>query len=200
MNVVGRVVLNSPARVAAQRRVVIPTMQRLGGSLEGCRVLEIGCGRGVGTELLLEMLGAAAVDAIDVDPVMVRLATRRLGSRANVRVGDMVHTGGEDASYDAVVDMGAIHLEPRWREALSETRRVLRPTGRFYFEEIVHPTRQVLSVVATGKRLERAFTQEALLGGLHTVGLDRIDYEDDIPSARTGMVGDVIGVARASHA
>jgi SAM-dependent methyltransferase len=118
MNRLGRTVLNSPARAAAQRRFVVPALGRLGGDLDGCRVLEIGCGGGFGAGLLLELLRAGDVDAIDIDPVMVRLARRRLGDRVDVRVGDIVEISAPPESYDAVVDMGAIHLEPRWRDAV----------------------------------------------------------------------------------
>jgi trans-aconitate methyltransferase len=41
-------------------------------------VLEIGCGRGVGTEIILERFGARRVFAFDFDPTMVKRARRRL--------------------------------------------------------------------------------------------------------------------------
>jgi len=196
MNRLGRAALNSPARAAAQRRWVVPTMGRLGGRLEGCRVLEVGCGRGFGAALLLDLLGADAVDAIDIDPLMVHLARRRVGGRVGVQVGDLVATGAAPGSYDAVVDMGAIHLEPRWREALRETARLLRPAGRFYFEEIVRPSRQALSAVATGRPLRSDFARPTLLAELDALGFVIVGLEEAWPKALTGMVGDVIGVAR----
>jgi len=196
MNRLGRAVLNSPARAAAQRRYVVPALGRLGGDLDGCRVLEIGCGRGFGSTLILDLLGAASVEALDIDPAMVRLASRRLGERGRVRVGDMVDTGAASNAYDAVVDMGAIHLEPRWREAIGEIGRVLRPGGRFYFEEIVQPRRQAFSALATGRRLPIDFARQSLLGQLEAVGFVQVGLKDVGPMALTGVVGDVIGVAR----
>ena len=200
MNRLGRAVLNSPARAAAQRRFVVPTMRRIGGGVDGGTALEVGCGRGAGSEVIMAELGAGLVDAIDIDPVMVRLATRRvadsgLSDRIGVAVGDMAQSDALDASYDAVIDMGAIHLELRWRDALSEVCRVLRPGGRFYFEEIVRPGRQAFSSVATGARLPRDFARDSLLAELDLLGFVLVGTEDVGWRSVTGLVGDVIGVA-----
>jgi SAM-dependent methyltransferase len=51
----------------------------------GTRTLEIGCGSGYGSQLVLERFGAATVDAVDLDPAMIRRAGRRLA-----RYGDRV--------------------------------------------------------------------------------------------------------------
>jgi len=42
----------------------------------------------------------------------------------------------EDASFDAVFDFGIIHHVPEWPAAVAEVCRVLRPGGRFFFEEV----------------------------------------------------------------
>ncbi len=200
MNRLGRAVLNSPPRAVAQRRWVVPALRRQGAALEGMKVLEIGCGRGAGSTLIIDHLGAESVDAIDIDPVMVRLAARRVvqagrSDRIRVAVGDMVRAEVPDASYDAVVDMGAIHLEPLWRDALAEIRRVLRPGGRFCFEEIVRPRRQALSSLATGARVPRDFACESLLAELDLLGFGLLGLEDAGWRSLTGLVGDLTGVA-----
>lgn len=140
LNRVEKALMNNPLRAALQRWYEGPLLERLGGRVEGQRVLEIGCGRGVGTEIILERFGAAEVWAFDLDPDMVERARRRLsrfpGQRLRVTVGDAAAIEAGDASFDAVFDFGIIHHVPDWRRAVSEVRRVLRPGGRFFFEEV----------------------------------------------------------------
>ena len=135
-----KVMMNNPVRSAVQRWFETPRMLELGGPLPGGRVLEVGCGRGVGAEILLERLGAERVDAFDLDPDMVRRARQRLarfGDRVRLWTGDVTTIDAPDDTYDAVFDFAIIHHVPRWRDALAEIHRVLRPGGRFYAEEVL---------------------------------------------------------------
>jgi ubiquinone/menaquinone biosynthesis C-methylase UbiE len=195
MNPFGRLILNSPARAYAQRHYVVPTLERLGAGLAGCRVLEVGCGRGVGTQLVLEQLGAQSVDAIDIDPVMVRLAHERLDGRARVTVGTMTALAAPDATYDAVVDFGGIHLVEEWRLAVDEIARVLRPGGQYLFEQIVGPTHRRLLPLATGRRISGGFARDAYLERLGRAGLDVSGLVSPRAWTLTGTVGDLIGIA-----
>jgi len=113
-------------------------LEELGGTLEEKRVMEIGCGRGVGIEILLARFGARQVVAFDADPAMVALARRRItGNRADLAVADAAAVPAGDGAFDAVVDFGIIHHVPNWRQALKEIARVLEPGGTFYFEDLL---------------------------------------------------------------
>ena len=140
LNSVEKALMNNPVREIVQRRVEAPLLARLGGRVEGGRALEVGCGRGVGTEIVLDVFGVAHVDAVDLDPDMVALARRRLGRRPrdrwDVTVGDVTAVDAPDDHYDAVFDFGIVHHVPVWTDALAEIRRVLKPGGRFFFEEV----------------------------------------------------------------
>ena len=145
LNRVEKALMNNPVRALVQRRYEAELMERLGERVEGQRVLEIGCGRGVGTEIIFERFGAREVDAFDLDPDMIAQAQRRLSAYSSDRlrlfVGDAAAINAEDASYDAVFDFGIVHHVPDWQQAISEISRVVRPGGRFFFEEV---TRQAL--------------------------------------------------------
>ncbi len=138
LNSIETALMNNPIRAAIQRRFEARRLLALGGRLRGGRALEVGCGRGVGVSLILDRFGAGEVDAFDLDPRMVERARGRLRGR-NVRlwVGDVSAIAAPEAHYDAVFDFGIVHHVPDWRAALREIRRVLRPGGRLYAEEVL---------------------------------------------------------------
>ena len=131
--------MNNPARALVQRRVEARWLLEAGGPARGA-ALEVGCGRGVGVEIALEDFGATRVDAFDLDPRMVALATERLarfGARVKLWTGDAERIAAPDAAYDAVFDFGILHHVPDWRAAVREIARVMRPGARLYCEEIL---------------------------------------------------------------
>ena len=140
LNRIEYALMNNPVRAAIQRRFEANRLLDMGGRMHGGSALEIGCGRGVGAEIILDAFGADTVDGFDLDPRMVALARERLrprGSRARFWVGDATAVPAPDDAYDAVFDFGIVHHVPRWRLALAEVRRVLKPGGRFYAEEML---------------------------------------------------------------
>jgi len=135
------VMMNNPVRLVTQRYLETPLLRAMTGRLEGMKVLEVGCGRGAGTRIILDSLGAARVDAFDLDPAQIERARRfilgRHGDRTRLYVGSADAIAAQDGSYDAVVDYGIIHLVPDWPRALGEIARVLRPGWLFLFEEVL---------------------------------------------------------------
>ena len=139
--------VNNPVRAASQRWLESPALIGPVGSLAGKRVLEVGCGRGVGVEILLA-LGAAQVTGFDLDPRMIALAEKRVatyGDRARVFVGNVEAINAPNESFEVVVEYGILHHIPNWPGALREIARVLRspdrasgkPGGVFYFEDLL---------------------------------------------------------------
>lgn len=153
---------------------------RLGGRVPGGRVAEIGCGQGYGTKLILDQFGAASVDAVDLDPAAIARARRRLrryGHRVRLAVGSATDLRSalraEDGGYDAVFDFAILHHLEEWRAGLAEVARVLRPGGRFFFDEVTaaalaRPVYRVLFEHPTEDR----FTAGDLLAELPRHGLE----------------------------
>jgi ubiquinone/menaquinone biosynthesis C-methylase UbiE len=213
LNHVERALVNSPLRAALQRWYEAPLLERLGGRVTGGRVLEIGCGRGVGTELLFRRFGARSVVAFDLDPRMVAEARRRLAGyppdRLGLLVADATAIPVDDAAFDAVFDFAILHHVPDWRAAVREVRRVLRPGGRFFFQETTaqaldrwacrtflhHPREDRFSARGFVAELERqgisvaGRVREPLFGDF-VLGVGRLvglDHPRDVAAAATGQ-------------
>jgi ubiquinone/menaquinone biosynthesis C-methylase UbiE len=98
----------------------------------GARVLEIGCGNGATTRLIMEHLNPARLVGIDPSPVFIDMARAAFADepRASFAVGEAATTGQPDACFDlAIAHTVYSHLvDPE--AALAEARRVLRPDGQ----------------------------------------------------------------------
>jgi SAM-dependent methyltransferase len=104
--------MNNPVRAGLQRHVEARRLLRMGGPMHGGRALEIGCGRGVGTELILDMFGAERVDAFDLDPRMVALARQRPGAWWATSVTLMVRGEGRTADLAGRVREAVWTVDP----------------------------------------------------------------------------------------
>ena len=206
LNRFGTLHIISPARTLPLRFYVAPLLERLGGTLEGGRVLEVGCGQGFGAEIIKKRFGAATVNGIDLDAHIVARAQRRLTRRnaegIDVSEGDATHLAFEDQSFDAVFDFGAIHLIPEWERAVSEVVRVLKPGGRFYFEEMSLPSARFLLNLTTEKGPDprrNGFNRASFLKALEDHGLAVDAVRTKFPTFLywlTTGVADLIGVAK----
>ncbi len=186
LNRIEYALMNNPVRAAIQRHLEARRLLQMGGPLRGGYALEIGCGRGVGGQIILERFEAATVDAFDLDPRMVRLARKRLEpfeSRVRLWVGDATAIPAPDSTYDAVFDFGIIHHIPRWRSAIAEIHRVLKPNGRFYAEEVLKPfvDHPISRRLFEHPRTDR-FDREEFCKGLTEEGLDLIATKEVMQS------------------
>ncbi len=107
------------------------------GSIDGLRVLDLGCGAGEMT-LFLAARGAH-VTALDISPGMLELARNRIDSalpEADVEfvAAPAEDTGLEGGSVDLVVGKWILH-HIDVEAAAHEIKRVLRPGGRGVFIE-----------------------------------------------------------------
>lgn len=134
-----RLWVNSPLRFFIQQRET-RFFKRLRNLEPGARCLEIGCGHGAGARIILKTFQPSRLDGLDVDPVMVRLASRRQPQwtidRLQFLVGDAQRLPYADGSMEAVFNYGIIHHLEDWEQGIREIVRVLKRGGGFYFEEI----------------------------------------------------------------
>ncbi len=139
LNFVEKAMMNNPVRALVQKKFEAGRLLAMGGRMGGGLALEVGCGRGIGAEIILKHFNADKIDAFDLDSRMVKLARKKLeafGEKVNVWEGDVTKIPSADNQYDAVFDFGIIHHVPDWRRAVAEIHRVLKPNGTFYCEEV----------------------------------------------------------------
>src|SRR5262245_24455229 len=98
----------------------------------GARVLEIGCGNGATTELIMEYVSPTELVGIDPSFVFIDMAREAFADepRVSFALGDAGATGQADSSFGlGIAHTVYSHLaDPEG--ALAEARRVLRPGGQ----------------------------------------------------------------------
>ncbi|MER7761615.1 methyltransferase domain-containing protein [Streptomyces sp. NPDC097619] len=155
------------------------------GPQEGRRVLEVGCGLGMGSALTLEERSPAAVTAMDVHPQQLeraRSAHAGLLSRSPERLvfarGAAERMPFPDAAFDTVISVEAAQHFPDLDAFAAETARVLAPGGRVAVATFFTPDdapahaaelARLLHTFETG--LDRARPVGALTAALTAAGL-----------------------------
>lgn len=104
-----------------------------GGLPRGARVLEVGCGRGAGLNLLAKAHPRLRFVGLDIAPAQIECAKSIKDAPGNVEwvVGSALELPFGDASFDAVINIESSHCYPDFAKFVSEVERVLKPGGAF---------------------------------------------------------------------
>jgi len=139
LNWAERWVVNNPLRVF-QQKIEIKWLRSMIPLEPGSDILEIGCGRGAGANLIFKNFQPSRLHILDLDLKMIQKAGSHLCSASkdvvDMFVGDAVDLPFKTGSLDAVFGFGVLHHVPDWRRGLSEIARVLKPAGIYYIEEL----------------------------------------------------------------
>jgi ubiquinone/menaquinone biosynthesis C-methylase UbiE len=96
----------------------------------GAQWLDVGCGTGAFTELVLGSCSPAKVMGIDPFPEQVEYARSLPGARlAEFKVADSLNLPFPDRSFDVVASALVINFVPDRLRGLTEMRRVAKPGG-----------------------------------------------------------------------
>jgi len=118
-------------------------LRNMGSHKEYPVCLEIGCGAGIGAQVIAEQFGAQKVVATDIDPEQIKIASKNLmpelRDRIEFKVEDAMALNEPDETFDAIFSFGVLHHMEDWRKAVNEISRVLKHGGEFFFEEPFRP-------------------------------------------------------------
>jgi len=135
MNKIDILLINTPFRKWLLDRATKKYYFEYFHELKEKTVLEIGCGSGGGTELILEYFSPQQIIATDLDPRLISLAKRNVkNKKVTFEKADATKLTYENEGFDAVFDYGVIHHIPlpEWKKCLNETYRVLKPGGKLF--------------------------------------------------------------------
>jgi len=98
------------------------------GVVGGMSVLDVGCGPGALTGVLVERLGAGSVSAVDPSPPFVEACSARHPG-VDVRLGRAEEIPFDDDTFDSALAQLVLHFVTDPTQAAAELRRVVRPGG-----------------------------------------------------------------------
>jgi len=164
-------------------RVLALLPERLG------RVLDVGCGPGVMTEVVLERGGV--FHGVDLSPEMIKEGREKFGHLPNVSfaVGNIEAIDAADNSYDQLICMAVTEYLQTTDRALAEIARVLKPGG---IAIITTPKRWTVSRVTVAATAPVRLLAK-LLGAATADHLPRLRLQPrelDQAARRAGLVPD----------
>lgn len=184
-------------------------------ALEGCTVLDLGCGSGRDCYLLSALVGETGrVIGVDMTEAQIAVAERHrdyhaeafgfAASNVEFRHGyieDLASLGIVSASVDVVVSNCVLNLSPDKTSVFNEIWRVLKPGGELYFSDVFSDRRVPASLtddpVLRGECLGGALYTEdfrrlmASLGcaEVRTVASSELTLTDPEVQRKAGMIG-----------
>ncbi len=167
----------------------------------GQKALDLGCGRGIQTQLVARR-GVQAI-GVDISPSVIARANEELAPsrvRPNVRfiAGELTSLDLSASSFDAIFSFCVLEHIADLDRVLNELHRLLRPGG------VLHATVDSLSTITDPKLLEthrtlyavhRYFTPETLRAALKRNAFDVVEMRHILTSdnARDQLAGELLG-------
>lgn len=159
--------------------------------VEGCRILDLGCGTGRDVYVLAQLAGATgAVVGVDMTEEQLAVASthqtwhvERFGFD-NVRfhkgyIEQLDQLDLEPGSFDVIVSNCVINLSPDKEAVLRGVHRLLKPGGEFYFSDVYADRRVPLSL-----RNDEVLYGECLGGALYWNDFLRLAQETGFADPR----------------
>lgn len=130
--------------VIGERLLYSPFFEKNGGFRGDERVLDFGCGGGVGTRTISRLLTQGGkVTGVDVSSFMLKRARKRLRRLANADIlrGDIRELDLSDGTFDVISEVHVLHDidSPERASYVAALARLLKSGGRVW---VLEPTRE----------------------------------------------------------
>lgn len=151
------------------RRLARPFLD-FAGTVDGERVLDVGCGTGHLAVAVLERSASVIVHGIDLAAVYIDYArSRNSNPRLELCVGDACALPYPDGTFDCILSLLVLHFVSRPHDAIAEMQRVAKPgavvaaavwdaRGGFVANRMFFDTAAALDPKA-GERRTRSYTR-----------------------------------------
>jgi ubiquinone/menaquinone biosynthesis C-methylase UbiE len=107
---------------------LIDNFVRLSGLPAGARVVDLGCGSGVFTNVLHQR--GYRCSGVDLSPNLIKIARGKYSGIEFIE-GDIEHLPFPDDYFDGVLLSGVLHHLPELSRCANEVMRILKPGGRY---------------------------------------------------------------------
>lgn len=195
--------LFSDLHVATRMQLQLYHRVATGGSLNldwtGKDVLEVGCGRGGGSEFVARALKPKMLTGVDLSPEGVDYCKDKFSSQKNLQfqIGDAQNLPLPDSSYDIVLNVESSHCYPNFGAFLMQVRRVLKVGGKFCYCDVSVP--EILANIKAGlpklglKILEEEDLTPKVLASLDAMSTLRKDALNKFPFFIRPTLANVLG-------
>ena len=132
---------NNPFRAFVREWAEIKPLREAIGIVALSHALQIACGNGDSTRMLLKRFSPTSLSAVDKDQELIAEANERHANKAiTFSTQDVRSLNFSDEQFDAVFDLSDLHNYRDWKIALSELKRVLKRGGLLILEELSQET------------------------------------------------------------
>ncbi len=136
-----------------------PSLQAMLGDVNGCDVIDLGCGSGVYADYFIHR-GVAKLTCIDYSPNMIEIVKRKFGDRVTAYAQDasigLIKEASESA--DLIISPLMIHYLEDLSVLFNDVARVLKNGGNFAFS--THHPFADFECTLSGNYFEREFITE----------------------------------------